>query len=213
MSNKVEITGISTSNLPKLSGKEQAELMERLKKGDKEAREQFAICNMRLVLSVVQRFRGRKENTDDIFQVGCVGLMKAIDNFDINLNVKFSTYAVPMIAGEVKRYLRDNGMIKVSRGVKALSIQITKYIDEYYNIYEHSPSIEEIADKFAISVVGTIGELAIEESGEFCLTNYLYGVREELGVTPSYVLALYQFCKEATSYVSIPSIDDEIPEY
>ena len=107
MVNKVEITGINTSNLPKLSGQEQFELMKKLKNGDMEAREKFAICNMRLVLSVVQKFKFRIESYDDVFQVGCVGLMKAIDNFDTSLNVKFSTYAVPMIIGEIRRFLRD----------------------------------------------------------------------------------------------------------
>jgi len=146
MSNKVEITGISTSNLPKLSGKEQAKLMERLKQGDSEAREQFAICNMRLVLSVVQRFKGRKENVDDIFQVGCVGLMKAIDNFDTTLNVKFSTYAVPMIIGEIKRFLRDSNSIRVSRSLRDIAYKTLKAREELLQNTTDEPNVEAISE-------------------------------------------------------------------
>lgn len=145
MSGKVEITGINTSNLPKLSGKEQLELMERLKNGDKEARDEFAVCNMRLVLSVVQRFKGRKENVDDIFQVGCVGLMKAIDNFDMNLGVKFSTYAVPMIIGEIKRFLRDTNSIRVSRSLRDIAYKTLKAREELMRISEDEPNTEQIA--------------------------------------------------------------------
>lgn len=145
MKNKVEITGINTSSLPKLSGEEQAQLMIRLKQGDSQARDQFAICNMRLVLSVVQRFRGRKENYDDIFQVGCVGLMKAIDNFDINLNVKFSTYAVPMIIGEIKRFLRDNNSIRVSRSLRDIAYKALKAKEALMETSDNEPSIDQIA--------------------------------------------------------------------
>lgn len=145
MSNKVEITGINTSNLPKLSGQEQAELMQKLKNGDKEAREQFAICNMRLVLSVVQRFKGRKENIDDIFQVGCVGLMKAIDNFDVSLGVKFSTYAVPMIIGEIKRFLRDTNSIRVSRSLRDIAYKTLKAREELLRETTDEPSVEDIS--------------------------------------------------------------------
>lgn len=145
MSNKVEITGINTSNLPKLSGQEQAELMQRLKDGDKEAREKFAICNMRLVLSVVQRFKGRKENIDDIFQVGCVGLMKAIDNFDVTLGVKFSTYAVPMIIGEIKRFLRDTNSIRVSRSLRDIAYKTLKAREELLRETTDEPSVEDIS--------------------------------------------------------------------
>ncbi len=152
MSNKVEITGISTSNLPKLSGQEQAELMQRLKNGDKEAREQFAICNMRLVLSVVQRFKGRKENIDDIFQVGCVGLMKAIDNFDVSLNVKFSTYAVPMIIGEIKRFLRDTNSIRVSRSLRDIAYKTLKAREELLRETSDEPSVEDISKLLDIPI-------------------------------------------------------------
>jgi len=138
MSSKVEITGINTSTLPKLSGAEQLELMKRLKAGDKQAREMFAICNMRLVLSVVQRFKSRITNADDVFQVGCVGLMKAIDNFDVNLNVKFSTYAVPMILGEIRRHLRDNNSIRVSRSIRDTAYQVLKAREELSKTMDNS---------------------------------------------------------------------------
>ena len=112
---KVEICGVNTSKLPLLSNEEKEELFRRILKGDREAREQYIKGNLRLVLSVIQRFSGSRENVDDLFQIGCIGLIKAIDNFDITQNVRFSTYAVPMILGEVKRYLKDNNSIRVSR--------------------------------------------------------------------------------------------------
>ena len=108
MPNRVEICGVNTSLLPKLKNDELMELMKKVKQGDELAREQFVVANLRLVLSVVQRFSGKKEKSDDMFQVGCVGLMKAIDNFDVSLNVRFSTYAVPMIIGEIRRFLREH---------------------------------------------------------------------------------------------------------
>ena len=146
MSSKVEITGINTSNLPKLSASEQSILMERIKKGDEKAREEFAVANMRLVLSVVQRFRGRKENTDDIFQVGCVGLMKAIDNFDTTVGVKFSTYAVPMIIGEIKRFLRDDNSIRVSRSLRDIAYKALKAREALLNEHDIEPSVDQIAE-------------------------------------------------------------------
>ena len=113
--NKVEICGVNTSRLPILTNEEKELLFEKIKKGDKEARELYIKGNLRLVLSVIKRFSGSNENADDLFQIGCIGLMKAIDNFDTTLQVKFSTYAVPMIIGEIRRYLRDNSTIRVSR--------------------------------------------------------------------------------------------------
>ena len=113
--NKVEICGINTSHLPVLSSAKKAELLRRSKDGDEGARRELIDGNLRLVLSVIQRFSNRHENVDDLFQVGCIGLIKAIDNFNLELDVKFSTYAVPMIIGEVRRYLRDSGTIRVSR--------------------------------------------------------------------------------------------------
>jgi len=119
--NKVEICGVNTASLPLLTNEEKEELFIRIEQGDQEAREQYIKGNLRLVLSVIQRFSGSNENADDLFQVGCIGLMKAIDNFDRSLNVKFSTYAVPMIIGEVRRYLRDNNSMRVSRSLRDIA--------------------------------------------------------------------------------------------
>lgn len=152
MSNRVVITGVDTSTLPKLSSEKQAELMQKVKLGDEHARELFATCNMRLVLSVVQKFVNRKENIDDIFQVGCVGLMKAIDNFDVNLNVKFSTYAVPMIVGEIKRYLRDDNSIRVSRSMRDTAYKALKVKEELSQSRDTEPSITEIAMRLDLPV-------------------------------------------------------------
>ena len=152
MANRVVITGVNTSLLPKLSGSEQAELMKKVKAGDMDARELFATCNMRLVLSVVQRFMNRKENIDDIFQVGCVGLMKAIDNFDIGLNVKFSTYAVPMIIGEIKRFLRDNNSIRVSRSMRDTAYQALKIKEEIMKTSDKEPDVGEIAMRLDLPI-------------------------------------------------------------
>lgn len=149
---KVEITGVNTSMLPKLTGAEQLELMRKIKSGDHHARDEFALCNMRLVLSVVQRFMGRKENVDDIFQVGCVGLMKAIDNFDVDLNVRFSTYAVPMIIGEIKRFLRDNNSIRVSRSLRDVAYKVLKTRERLTKENSCEPSADEIAKSLDISL-------------------------------------------------------------
>lgn len=152
MSSKVVITGIDTNSLPKLSGKEQAELMIKIKDGDDEAREKFAVCNMRLVLSVLQKFRSRCSSSDDLFQVGCVGLMKAIDNFDINQNVKFSTYAVPMIIGEIKRFLRDNNSVRVSRSLRDTAYKVLKAREQLITDNSEEPSIDSISDYLQIPV-------------------------------------------------------------
>ncbi len=152
MGNKVEITGVNTSTLPKLNGKQLAELMEKVKTGDKLARNEFAYANMRLVLSVVQRFNTPKENMDDIFQVGCIGLMKAIDNFDVSLNVKFSTYAVPMIIGEIKRFLRDNNSIRVSRSLRDIAYRALKAREELTKDRAYEPKLEEIAEKLDVKL-------------------------------------------------------------
>jgi len=149
---KVVITGINTSTLPKLSGKEQLELMLQIKAGSEQAREHFAMCNMRLVLSVTNRFSGRKENADDIFQVGCVGLMKAIDNFDTTLGVKFSTYAVPMIIGEIKRFLRDNNSVRVSRSLRDIAYQALKTREELTKENDAEPGIASIAERLGLEI-------------------------------------------------------------
>lgn len=145
MINKVEICGVNTSKLPVLTHEEKDALFERIKNGDKSAREEFINGNLRLVLSVIQRFSGRGENMDDLFQVGCIGLMKSIDNFDPSYNVKFSTYAVPMIIGEVRRYLRDNNSIRVSRSLRDIAYKALRTNEELTAKNEKEPTIEEIA--------------------------------------------------------------------
>lgn len=145
LNNKVEICGVNTSKLPLLSRKEKEELFVKIKAGDEEARQTFINGNLRLVLSVIQRFYGRGETADDLFQVGCVGLIKAIDNFDLSQNVQFSTYAVPMIIGEVKRYLRDNNSIRVSRSIRDLAYKVIQFKEKYLKDKGREPKIDEIA--------------------------------------------------------------------
>lgn len=145
MINKVEICGVNTAKLPVLTNKEKDELFIKVKDGDEEAREKLIQGNLRLVLSVIQRFSGRGENADDLFQVGCVGLIKAIDNFDITLNVQFSTYAVPMIIGEIRRYLRDNNMVRVSRSIRDLAYKALQSKEKLLKETGKEPTIEEIA--------------------------------------------------------------------
>ena len=151
MLNKVEICGVNTSNLPLLSKEEKEELFVKIKAGDEEARKTFINGNLRLVLSVIQRFYGRGENADDLFQVGCVGLIKAIDNFDLSQNVQFSTYAVPMIIGEVKRYLRDNNSIRVSRSVRDLAYKVIQFKERYTKENGKEPNVEEIAKELEVT--------------------------------------------------------------
>ena len=143
--NKVEISGVSTSKLTVLKEEEKTALLERIKQGDKKAREELINGNLRLVLSVIQRFSGRGENPDDLFQVGCIGLMKAIDNFSTEYNVKFSTYAVPMIMGELRRYLRDNNSIRVSRSMRDLAYKAMQAREKLTNEHSREPTIEQIA--------------------------------------------------------------------
>ena len=150
MINKVEISGVNTSNLPVLSKKEKEELLIKIKQGDEEARQRFIYGNLRLVLSVMKRFYGRGENADDLFQVGCVGLIKSIDNFDASQNVQFSTYAVPMITGEIKRYLRDNNSIRVNRSIRDLAYKVLQYKEKYQKENNKEPSIEEIAKELQV---------------------------------------------------------------
>lgn len=145
MINKVEICGVNTAKLPVLTHEEKDALFERIKSGDRSAREEFINGNLRLVLSVIQRFSGRGENMDDLFQVGCIGLMKSIDNFDPSYNVRFSTYAVPMIIGEVRRYLRDNNSIRVSRSLRDIAYKALKVREELMSKNEKDPTVEEIA--------------------------------------------------------------------
>lgn len=143
--NKVEICGVDTSTLKTLTEKEKALLMEEVKKGNADAREKLVKGNLRLVLSVIQRFSNRGENPDDLFQVGCIGLMKAIDNFDTSHEVKFSTYAVPMIIGEVRRYLRDNNPVRVSRSMRDTAYHAMQVRERLSAELNREPTIEEIS--------------------------------------------------------------------
>lgn len=151
MVNKVEICGVNTSKLPVLSNDVMRQLFKAMQKeGDKNAREKLINGNLRLVLSVIQRFTNRGEYVDDLFQVGCIGLMKAIDNFDLEQNVKFSTYAVPMIIGEIRRYLRDNNPIRVSRSLRDVAYKALQVRDALINKNSREPSITEIASELKI---------------------------------------------------------------
>ncbi len=150
MTNKVEICGVNTSKLPVLKNEEMRKLFRQMQQGDEKAREKLVNGNLRLVLSVIQRFTNRGEYVDDLFQVGCIGLLKAIDNFDLEQNVKFSTYAVPMIIGEIRRYLRDNNPIRVSRSLRDIAYKALQVRDTLVNKYSREPSISEIADVLKI---------------------------------------------------------------
>ncbi len=143
--NKVEICGVNTSKLPVLTDEEKRELLVKIKKGDHKAREQFIGGNLKLVLSVIQKFNNRGEHPDDLFQVGCIGLIKSIDNFNMELNVKFSTYAVPMIIGEIRRYLRDNNPIRVSRSLRDTAYRALKVKEQLIAKNNNEPTISEIA--------------------------------------------------------------------
>lgn len=149
--NKVEICGVNTGKLPILSEEEKEELFNRIQAGDKEALDKYIYGNLRLVLSVIQRFNNRGENPDDIFQVGCIGLIKAIKNFDVSHGVKFSTYAVPMIIGEVKRYLRDFSSIRVSRSLKDTAYKALQTKERLTNEKNKEPTVEEIAKELNLS--------------------------------------------------------------
>ena len=145
MQSKVEICGVNTSRLPVLKNDEMMELIARAREGDSEARETLICGNLRLVLSVIQKFLNRDENADDLFQVGCIGLMKAIDHFDLSLNVRFSTYGVPMIIGEIRRYLRDNSPIRVSRSMRDTACRVLQMKEELMSRSQKEPTVEEIA--------------------------------------------------------------------
>lgn len=148
--NRVEICGINTSKLKVLKESEKVELLKRVKNGDKRAREELISGNLRLVLSVIQRFSNRGENPDDLFQVGCIGLIKSIDNFDISQNVRFSTYAVPMIIGEIRRYLRDNNPVRVSRSMRDTAYHAMQAKEQLTNRLNREPTVEEIAEEMGI---------------------------------------------------------------
>lgn len=146
MSNRVVISGVNTANLPKLKNAEVMELLKKVKQGDEFARDKFVVANLRLVLSVVQRFSGHCDKADDMFQVGCVGLLKAIDNFDETLNVRFSTYAVPMIVGEIRRFLRDNNSVRVSRSIRDTAYKALQAKEHYIKENNAEPTLEQIAN-------------------------------------------------------------------
>ncbi len=148
--NKVEICGVNTSKLRVLKESEKRVLLEKTKQGDKAAREELVNGNLRLVLSVIQRFANRSENMDDLFQVGCIGLIKSIDNFDISQQVRFSTYAVPMIAGEIRRYLRDNNPVRVSRSMRDTAYHAIQAKEKLTNTLGREPTITEIAEEMQL---------------------------------------------------------------
>ncbi len=147
----VEISGINTSNLPTITSQEMKELFKKLNEGDLFARDLLIEGNLRLVLSILKKFYNKTENLDDLFQIGCVGLIKAIDNFDLKYQVQFSTYAVPMIIGEIKRYMRDNSSIRISRSLKDLAYKTMNYIDEYYQKKGKEPNYKTIAEHLKVS--------------------------------------------------------------
>lgn len=145
MINKVEICGVNTAKLPTLTHEEKCALFERIQQGDMQAREEFIRGNLRLVLRIIQRFYNRGENADDLFQVGCIGLIKSIDNFDLSQNVRFSTYAVPMIIGEIRRYLRDNSPMRVSRSLRDIAYKALQVRETITREKGEESTIEEIA--------------------------------------------------------------------
>jgi len=156
---KVEISGVNTANIKVLTSKEMTELFKKLKTGDISAREQLVNGNLKLVLSILKKFSNRTDNLDDLFQIGCVGLLKAIDNFDLAHNVRFSTYAVPMIAGEVRRYLRDNNSLRISRSLKDIAYKTLKLKEELTNKNNEEPTLKEIAKILEISEFEVINAL------------------------------------------------------
>lgn len=145
MQGKVEICGVNTAKLKVLKNSEMEELLRRTKQGDMDAREQLIAGNLRLVLSVIQKFTNRGENVDDLFQVGCVGLIKAIDNFNVDMDVRFSTYGVPMIIGEIRRYLRDNSAMRVSRSMRDTAYKVLRAKEAFLTEHQREPTVEEIA--------------------------------------------------------------------
>lgn len=176
--NKVEICGINTSGLTTLNETQKRSLLERASSGDQEARNALVVGNLRLVLSVVSRFNPKRESVDDLFQVGCIGLIKAIDNFNLELDVKFSTYAVPMIIGEIRRYQRDNNAVRVSRGTRDLAYKALQVKEEISRSQQRDASLTEIAEKLGISerVVGNALEAIVEPISLF---DSVYGEGED----------------------------------
>lgn len=147
---KVEISGVDTANIKVLSNEEQITLFKKMKEGDKKAKDKLVEGNLKLVLSILRSFANRTDNMDDLFQIGCIGLIKAIDNFDLSYDVKFSTYSVPMIMGEIKRYLRDNNSLRISRSIKDLAVQALKKKEELTSLYNRDIKVSEIAEALNI---------------------------------------------------------------
>ena len=188
--NKVEITGIDTNNLEVLSHEEMTKLFERYKNGELNLKDKIINCNLKLVLSILKKYQNKCDNLDDLFQIGVVGLIKAVDNFDLSYGVMFSTYAVFMIEGEIKRYIRDNSQIRISRSIKELSYKIISYKEEYLRDNHKYPTNEEICNKFNISnyelyyILSSLGEVTsifepiYNESGD---TIYLIDQLEDKG--------------------------------
>ena len=156
MRNRVEITGVDTSKLKTLSNEKMMELIKLSHQGDYDARDELVIGNIKLILSVVKKFNNRGENLDDLFQVGSLGLLKAIDNFDESFGVKFSTYAVPMIIGEIRRYLRDNTLIRISRSMKDLAYKVLSFEEEYVKKNMKEPTLEEISKALEVETIDVI---------------------------------------------------------
>ncbi|MCI5880047.1 MAG: SigB/SigF/SigG family RNA polymerase sigma factor [Bacillales bacterium] len=153
---KVEISGVDTANIKVLSNEEQIILFKKMKEGDKKAKDKLVEGNLKLVLSILRCFVNRTDNMDDLFQIGCIGLIKAIDNFDLSYDVKFSTYSVPMIMGEIKRYLRDNNSLRISRSIKDLAVQALKKKEELTSIYNRDIKVSEIAEALNIDEASVV---------------------------------------------------------
>lgn len=156
MRNKVEITGINTSNLKTIPNSEMMELIKKSQKGDKDSRDALVEGNLKLVLSVIKRFNNRGENLDDLFQIGVIGLLKAIDNFDFTHGVKFSTYAVPMIIGEIRRYLRDNSKLRIPRSLKDIAYKALQFKEEYIKLNTKEPTTLELAEHLNVEEIDVI---------------------------------------------------------
>ena len=164
MRNRVEITGVNTSELKTIPNEKMMELIERSHNGDDSARDELVLGNLKLILSVIKKFAHRGENLDDLFQVGCLGLLKEIDNFDVSHGVKFSTYAVPMIIGEIRRYLRDNSPIRVSRSLKDIAYKALQFKENYLKNNQKEPTMAEIAKELGVEEIDVIIALeAIQE--------------------------------------------------
>ena len=174
--NKVEICGVNTSSLPLLKEEEKDALFERIKAGDEEAKEEYIRGNLRLVLSVIKRFSGSNENADDLFQIGCIGLIKAVNNFNTELDVKFSTYAVPMIIGEIRRYMRDNNSIRVSRSLRDTAYKAIYAKEGYVKRNLKEPTIQEIAEEIGISKEDIVFALMRSKVLSACRSQYIMTV-------------------------------------